>query len=150
MDGALRLMPGWEIRAFGYEIPNPFFPGVLLPGITFTLLYLWPFLEARVTGDHGPHHLLDRPRDRPLRTAMGMATLAFYTVLTVAGGSDVLSTTFGFSVNVMFWTFRVLLFVVPAAVGLLTYRLCRELVAREAAARPAGATASRTPATPAP
>jgi len=149
MDGALRLMPGWEVRAFGYEIPNPFFPGVLLPGITFTLLYLWPFLEARFTGDHGPHHLLDRPRDRPLRTAMGMATLAFYTVLTVAGGSDVLSTTFGFSVNVMFWTFRALLFVIPAAVGLLTHRLCKELVARERAT-PAGATASRTPATPGP
>ena len=27
LDGALRLMPGWEIRAFGFEIPNPFFPG---------------------------------------------------------------------------------------------------------------------------
>ena len=151
MDGALRLMPGWEVRAFGYEIPNPFFPGVLLPGITFTLLYLWPFLEARVTGDHAPHHLLDRPRDRPLRTAMGMATLAFYTVLTIAGGSDVLSTTFGFSVNVMFWTFRALLFVVPLAVGLLTHRLCNELLARErAAVTPAGAIASRTPATPGP
>ena len=35
--------------------------------------------------------------------------------LDVAGGSDVLSTTFGFSVNVMFWTFRALLFVVPAS-----------------------------------
>jgi ubiquinol-cytochrome c reductase cytochrome b subunit len=153
MDGALRLMPGWEIRAFGFEIPNPFFPGVLLPGITFTLLYLWPFIEARVTGDHGPHHLLDRPRDRPMRTALGMATLAFYTVLTVAGGSDVLSTTFGFSVNVMFWTFRVLLFVVPVVVGFLTHRLCKELAARDravAAATPAGATASRTPATPEP
>ncbi|MGH2685716.1 MAG: hypothetical protein ACRDJP_09655, partial [Actinomycetota bacterium] len=131
------------------EIPNPFFPGVLLPGVTFTLLYLWPFIEARVTGDRSPHHLLDRPRDRPLRTTLGMATLAFYTVLTVAGGSDVLSTTFGFSVNVMFWTFRALLFVVPVAVGLLTYRLCKELVARERP-RPAGATASRTPATPGP
>ena len=51
LDGALRLMPGWEIRAFGFEIPNPFFPGVLLAGITFGLLYAWPFLEARFTGD---------------------------------------------------------------------------------------------------
>ena len=55
---------GWEIRAFGLEIPNPFFPGVLLPGLTFGLLYAWPFLEARVTGDHAEHHLLDRPRRR--------------------------------------------------------------------------------------
>ncbi len=49
--GALRIFPPWEVRAFGYEIPNPF-PSVLLPGITFGLLYLWPFLEQRVTGDH--------------------------------------------------------------------------------------------------
>ena len=69
LEGALRLMPPWEIRICGFEIPNPFFPGVLLPGITFRLLYAWPFLEARFTRDHAEHHLLDRPRDRPVRTA---------------------------------------------------------------------------------
>ena len=131
LDGALRIMPAWEIRAFGYELPNPFYPGVLLPGITFGLLYLWPFIEARFTHDHDEHHLLDRPRDRPLRTALGVATLVFYGILLLAGGSDVLSTTFGFSVNVMFWTFRILLFVAPVAAGLIAHRLCRELAARD-------------------
>jgi ubiquinol-cytochrome c reductase cytochrome b subunit len=131
LDGALRLVPGWEVRAFGFEIPNPFFPGVLLPGITFVLLYLWPFLEARFTGDHGVHHLCDRPRDRPLRTAFGVATLTFYTVLFFAGGSDVLSTTFGVSVNLVFWIFRVLLFVLPPLTAWAAYRLCQELVARD-------------------
>ena len=53
LDGALRLMPPLEIRAFGYEVPNPFFPGVLLPGVFFTLLYLAPFIEARQDKDHG-------------------------------------------------------------------------------------------------
>ena len=71
VEGALRLMPAWELRAFGYEIPNPFFPAVLLPGITFLLLYAWPFLEARFTKDLEPHHLLDRARDHPARTAVG-------------------------------------------------------------------------------
>jgi ubiquinol-cytochrome c reductase cytochrome b subunit len=121
-----------------------------LPGITFTLLYLWPFIEARATNDDEAHHLLDRPRDRPMRTALGMATIAFYTVLTFAGGSDVLSTTFGFSVNVTFWTLRALLFVVPLVVGFLTHRLCTELAARDRAVaaasgvRPAGGTAGQT------
>lgn len=32
-------------------LANVFFPGVLLPGITFALLYAWPFLEQRWTGD---------------------------------------------------------------------------------------------------
>jgi ubiquinol-cytochrome c reductase cytochrome b subunit len=132
LDGALRLMPGWEIRAFGFEIPNPFFPGVLLPGITFGLLYLWPFLEARFTRDRDEHHLLDRPRDRPVRTALGVATLAFYTVLLLAGASDVLSTTFDLSVNLVFWMFRIALFVAPVLAGWAAYRLCKELTARDA------------------
>ena len=86
LDGALRIMPGWEIRAFGFEIPDPFFPGVA-PGRASRSRCCtpWPFLEARVTGDHAEHHLLDRPRERPVRTALGVATLVFYAVLTLAG-----------------------------------------------------------------
>ncbi len=130
-DGALRIFPNWEVRAFGFEIPNPFFPGVLLPGVTFTLLYLWPFLEARVTGDRAEHHLCDRPRDRPVRTALGVATIAFYVVLFLGGGADVISTTFGLSVNSVFWAFRALVLVAPPVAALVAYRLCRELSARD-------------------
>lgn len=131
LDGALRVMPGWEVRAFGFEIPNPFFPGVLLASVTFGLLYAWPFLEARVTRDHDEHHLLDRPRQRPVRTAFGTATLAFYAVLFLAASSDVLSVTFGLSVNAVLWTFRVALFVLPPVVGWATWALCRELSVRD-------------------
>jgi len=131
LEGALRIMPGWEIRAFGFEIPNPFFPGVLLAGLTFTLLYVWPFLEARVSGDHRVHHLVDRPRQRPVRTAMGVATLAFYLVLFLGGASDVLAETFGLSVNAVIWTFRALVVVLPVLGGWSAYRLCKELSARD-------------------
>jgi ubiquinol-cytochrome c reductase cytochrome b subunit len=131
LDGALRIMPGWEVRAFGFTIPNPFFPAVLLAGVTFTLLYAWPFLEARVTGDHDLHHLDDRPRQRPVRTAMGVATLSFYAICFLGGASDVLSTTFGLSVNAVLWTMRFGLFVVPPIFALFTYRLCRDLSARD-------------------
>ena len=130
----MRLMPPWEIRAFGFEIPNPFFPGVLIPGITFGLLLAWPFLEARFTGDHAEHHVLDRPRDRPLRTALGVATLAFYTVLGLGGASDALSQLFDISVNRIIWILRVLAFVVPVAAALVTHRLCLELQARDGVA----------------
>ncbi|MCU1453908.1 MAG: cytochrome b/b6 domain protein [Acidimicrobiales bacterium] len=131
LDGALRIMPGWEIRAFGFEIPNPFFPGVLLAGLTFGLLFAWPFLEARVTGDHGEHHIDDRPRQRPVRTALGVATIAFYVILFLGAGADVLSTTFGLSVNSVLWTFRFAVFVAPVVAGSVTYRLCRELCRRD-------------------
>jgi len=131
LDGALRIMPGWELRAFGYEIPNPFFPGVLLASVTFALLYAWPFLEARVTRDYAEHHIDDRPRQRPVRTALGVACLAFYIVLFLGAASDVLSTTFGLSVNAVIWTFRVLVFVLPVVSGWITYQLCKELSARD-------------------
>ena len=131
LEGALRLMPAWEIRFAGFEIPNPFFPGVLLAGITFGLLYAWPFLEQRFTKDRDEHHLLQRPRDHPVRTAMGTATISFYVLLFLAGANDVISVTYGLSINQFVWAFRVLLFVVPPIVALLTYRICHELVARD-------------------
>ncbi len=131
LDGALRVMPSWELHAFGRELPNPFFPGVLLPGVTFGLLYMWPFLEARRTKDREVHHLLDRPRDRPVRTSLGVATIGFYGVLFLAGGSDVLSTAFGLSVNELIWAIRVALVVVPVVAGAVANRLCRDLAARD-------------------
>ncbi len=132
LDGALRLYPGWELRAFGFEVPAPFFPAVLLAGVTFAALYLWPFLEARVTGDRASHHLLDRPRDRPVRTALGVATLSFYAVCTLAASSDVTATTFNLSVNVVLWSFRVLLVVAPVVTGWVAHSLCKELARRDA------------------
>jgi ubiquinol-cytochrome c reductase cytochrome b subunit len=131
LDGALRIMPGWEVRAFGFEIPSPFFPGVLLGGVTFGLLYAWPFLEARVTGDRQPHHLADRPRQRPVRSALGMACLTFYLVCFLSAGSDVLAQAFGLSVNAVLWTFRLAVLVAPPVTAWVTYRLCRELSARD-------------------
>lgn len=127
----MRLMPGWETRAFGYSIPNPFYPGVLIPGITFTLLYLWPFIEARRTGDHAEHHVLDRPRDRPNRTALGVATLVFYSVLGLAGANDVLTVFFGLSINQFVWMLRIMLLVAPIAAGLFTRKVCLDLQERE-------------------
>ncbi len=131
LEGALRLMPPWELRIGGFEIPNPFFPGVLLPGITFTVLFLWPWIEERLTKDHAEHHLLDRPRDRPRRTAIGVGVLAFYVILFLAGGNDVIAARFDLSVNSVTYVFRALLFVFPVIAAYVAYRLCKELAARD-------------------
>ncbi|MDQ4097607.1 MAG: ubiquinol-cytochrome c reductase cytochrome b subunit [Actinomycetota bacterium] len=126
-EGGLRIIPPWETRAFGYEIPNPFFAGVLLPGITFGLLYLWPFLEARFTKDREPHHLLDRARDRPVRTAMGMTTLTFYVVLQVAASNDLIAHKLGISVAAITKFFQFLVILLPPLIGYVTYRLMKGL-----------------------
>ena len=128
LEGALRLMPGWELRAFGHTVPfNLFIPGVVLPGVTFGMLYAWPFLEARFTKDRAVHHLLDRPSRRPFRTAFGAGALTFYMVLFLAGGNDVLAATFSISLYAMTTVLRVAIFVLPPVVGFLTYRIAKEL-----------------------
>lgn len=131
LQGALRLMPPWELRLFGYTIPNPFFPGVLLPGLAFLLLFAWPFLEARVTGDRSSHHLLDRPRDRPLRTGLGAAGLTVLAMLLVAGSDDIIAVELGWSIVALRRVEQALLLVLPPLVGLLTARVCKDLAARE-------------------
>ena len=127
VDGALRIMPPWEIRAFGHTVANPFFPGVLMPGVTFGVLYLWPFLERRFTHDKEPHNLLDRPRDVPVRTALGAATLAFYGILLLAGGNDVLAGIFRIAPEDITNAFRVLVFAIPLGVFFATRNVCRSL-----------------------
>jgi ubiquinol-cytochrome c reductase cytochrome b subunit len=131
LEGALRVFPPWEIRAFGHTIANPFFPGVLLPGLTFGLLYAWPFLEARLTRDREPHELLDRPRDRPVRTAIGVGVLSFYVVLLLAGAQDIFAQNLHLSITTVLNTFRVSVLVVPLAAALFTYRLCGDLRAAD-------------------
>ena len=127
LDGALRVMPGWEIRLFGHTVANPFFPGVLLPGLTFVALYAWPFLERRFTKDTDPHNLLDRPRDVPFRTAIGAAALAFYGILFMAGGNDVLASLFRIPPENITNLFRLLIILLPIAVFLVTRSICRSL-----------------------
>ena len=133
LEGALRLFPAWQFRAFGFVIPNVFLPAIVLPGITFGLLYAWPFVEAWFTGDRRPHHLLDHPRDRPVRTALGAATLSFYAVLLFGGSNDLVAKWFQVDVESVTWTLRILGIVVPLAVGYLTYHLMRALAANAAA-----------------
>jgi ubiquinol-cytochrome c reductase cytochrome b subunit len=132
LDGALRVMPPLEIRLFHHTIANPFFPGVVLPGITFTLLYAWPFLEQRFSKDKDPHNLLDRPRDRPLRTAFGVSTITFYLVLFLAAGTDVLAATFGLSFQSLLVMFQLSLIIAPPLFGWLTWRLLKELSTQRA------------------
>lgn len=131
LEGSLRLFPSWEFTIFGVAFPSTFIPGVVMPGIAFGVMGMWPFIERRITGDKAEHHLLDRPRDASIRTAVGAAGLVFFAVLTLAGGNDVLALTFDISVSAITWFFRIGLIVLPVLAGLLTHRICNELQRRE-------------------
>ncbi|MCL4449018.1 MAG: ubiquinol-cytochrome c reductase cytochrome b subunit [Actinobacteria bacterium] len=128
LDGAMRIMPSWEWTGFGHTWPlEVFIPAVALPGLTFTLLFAWPFLEAHFGKDKAEHHLLDRPRDKPLRTAIGAGALSFYVVLFGASATDVLANFFQTSLNLVLWSFRITVVIVPIAIAFLTYKICKEL-----------------------
>ncbi len=90
LEGSLRLFPPFDIELFGITIPSPFIPGGDARH-RFGLMAMWPFIETRVRRDTGEHHLLDRPRDVPVRTGIGVAAILFFLVLTVAAGNDVLA-----------------------------------------------------------
>ena len=127
LEGALRLAPAWRLHVFGFTISELFWPAIVLPGVTFMLLFAWPFIEARVTHDRDEHNLLDQPRNRPVRTAIGTGVLAFYIVLFVAGSQDIIAQKLQASIVSVNNALRVLLFLVPLVVALITWRICRDL-----------------------
>ncbi len=125
-EGALRLFPGVNLELGGFLLPAVFFPGVVLPGLTFLLAYAWPFLEARWTGDHDVHHLLDPPSRQPVRTAVGITAITFYGTLLVAGSDDVISLVTGASIVTLVWALRISVIVLPLLAGWITFRLLEE------------------------
>jgi ubiquinol-cytochrome c reductase cytochrome b subunit len=124
LEGSTRLMPAWEIRVFDHTVPAIFWPAVVLPGILTVLPLVYPFLEARFTKDKQAHHLLQRPRDVPTRAGLGAMAVAFYLVLTVSGGNDVIADKFHISLNATTWAGRIGLIVLPPLAYYLTHRIC--------------------------
>lgn len=130
--GMLRLTPSWEPTVQGFTLAgNPFFGGLLYPTIIFGLLFFWPNVERLVTGDRRRHHLLDRPRDAPRRTAIGVAALVNLTVVLVAGASDRVLVELGFDYVVQIRVSQVLFFAGPIVAYAFTKRICEELRRRE-------------------
>ncbi len=128
LDGALRIMPSWELHLPGHMIPNVFFPAVLFPGLTFNILYAWPFIERKFSkAPDIEHHLLDRPRDNPKRTGLGVGVLTFYFMLFGASSTDVLANMFHVSLNTVLWFFRFAVFIVPVIVGFAAFQLAHEM-----------------------
>jgi quinol---cytochrome-c reductase cytochrome b subunit len=130
--GALRLMPGFDVVIGSYTlVPNPFWGGVLFPLVVFGVLYLWPWAERKRTGDRGYHNLLERPRDNPWRTGIGVGLFTWVLLVFAAGAIDRAYVTFGITYSSLLWTFRVLIVVLPIVATFLAKRVCEELLEGE-------------------
>jgi ubiquinol-cytochrome c reductase cytochrome b subunit len=130
--GALRLMPAFDVTIGDYTlIPNPFFGGVLFPLAIFGFLFAWPSIERRVTRDRRQHNLLDRPRDVPLRTAIGAGVFTFVATVFFAGAADRAFVQIGVPYETQVWIYRGLAVVLPYVAYRVTRRVCDELRARD-------------------
>ncbi|MFN8158119.1 MAG: cytochrome bc complex cytochrome b subunit [Candidatus Nanopelagicales bacterium] len=133
VDGALRAFPSWEWADFlGHTWSwNIFLPCVVMPGVLLMLLLAYPFLEAWITGDHREHHLLDRPRNAPTRTGIGVMAITFWGVLVINGANDIIAQAFDISFNSITWFTRIGIFILPPLAFLATRRFCLGLQRRD-------------------
>jgi ubiquinol-cytochrome c reductase cytochrome b subunit len=128
LDGALRLAPSnWDVSVFGYMLPF----GVLVP-LVVSLVFLalvgaYPFIEKWVTKDDREHHVLDRPRNAPTRTAIGAAGVTFYAVLWAGASTDLIAIYFQMSLNHVLTAMQILLLIGPVIAYWVTKRACLAL-----------------------
>ncbi|MEV7991258.1 cytochrome bc complex cytochrome b subunit [Streptomyces sp. NPDC086077] len=112
-DGLLRVMPGWEINAWGHTLALDNLIPLMASAGLFLALGVYPFIESWATGDDREHHLLDRPRNRPVRTGFGAAWLTAYGVALIGAANDLIATQLHVSVNAVTWAVRVGLVAAP-------------------------------------
>jgi ubiquinol-cytochrome c reductase cytochrome b subunit len=125
-------MPSFDVTVGHFTlIPNPFWGGILFPGVVLGVLLAFPWMERLLTRDRGVHNLADRPRDHPFRTAFGVAFLSFVFLVFMFGAADRLYVLFGLSYALQLTVFRIGIFVIPAVLFIVTRRICRDLQAAD-------------------
>lgn len=130
LDGALRISWPWSLHLWGHLVPSPFFPGLLLPLVLFVILFGWPFIERALTKDRGAHHLLDRPRDVPWRTAFGIALFVLALGLTLAGSDDVQARYLHVSIETLTNVYRWFCIVAPFVAFGIAYAFTNDMRTR--------------------
>jgi ubiquinol-cytochrome c reductase cytochrome b subunit len=125
LEGTLRLWPSWHWNVGGYSFAFSVFLPALLPlGLVITGLAVWPFVEQWITGDKREHHVTDRPRNAPTRTAVGMAGVTFYGIFWLEGANDVVARFLNISLYLTTEIARYAIFIGPVVAYWVTKRIC--------------------------
>jgi ubiquinol-cytochrome c reductase cytochrome b subunit len=133
LEGALRVMPAWDINFLGHTLSlSVLIPFALPLGVILGGAAAWPFFERWVTGDKAEHHINDRPRNAPARTGTGVAVVVFYGVLWAEGANDVIADQFHVPLYTVTWIARVLVIAGPVAAYVITRRICLGLQRKDA------------------
>lgn len=132
LDGSLRLVPpNWDFSWLGQTWALSVLVPELVAAAFLGALTLYPIIEERFTGDRAVHHILDRPRDRPRRTGLGVAGFVFFGILWLSASTDIIATTFHVSFETQVYALRTALVLGPIVAYLVTVAMCRELRARQ-------------------
>ena len=127
-EGLLRIFPGWETTIFDRTISwNVMLPGQVLPVLFLGIIIAYPFIEQWITGDKREHHLLQRPRNAPNRTAFLVAAMTLYGLLWAAGGNDIIAVLFSLNLNYITYFMRAAVFILPPIAFWITRRWCISL-----------------------
>jgi ubiquinol-cytochrome c reductase cytochrome b subunit len=126
LDGAVRLTPGFfEFTVFGTTWSfNIIIPALIIPALVTLPMILYPWIEQWATGDRREHHLLDRPRNAPTRTGLGVMAITFYLLLLISGGNDIIAAQLHLSINDITNVLRLLVFVLPPIAFVVAKRIC--------------------------
>jgi ubiquinol-cytochrome c reductase cytochrome b subunit len=123
-EGMLRIFPPWDIFLGDYNIPPAFWASPAFLPVFYVLAGAYPWIERRFTKDNALHNLLQRPRDAPVRTALGAMAISTYTVLVLSGSNDLIAYFFDVSLNATTWAGRIGVLLVPPIAYWVTYRIC--------------------------
>jgi len=129
LDGAVRITPGFfEFTLLGFTFSfNIIIPALIVPALVTIPMILYPWIEQWATGDRREHHLLDRPRNAPVRTGLGVMAITFYLLLLVSGGNDIIASQLHLSINDITNSLRLLVFVLPPIAFWIAKRICMGL-----------------------
>lgn len=147
LDGALRIMPGWELTVGDYTLSLAvLIPTLVIPGAFFTALAAYPMAErfllsrrgrrdalgrpkatSRMARETFAHDLLDRPRETPVKTAIAAVGVTFYGLLWAAAANDQIAQQFQMNVNAVTIFFRFAVVIGPVIAFVLTRWICLAL-----------------------
>jgi ubiquinol-cytochrome c reductase cytochrome b subunit len=130
LDGALRIMPAWDVSVAGHPLAlSVVIPGLAVPALFFTCLAFYPTADRWVTGERPPRGLLPpKPADLANRIAAGVAGVTFYGLLWAAAANDQIAYHLHLDLYTVTWSFRVLVLAGPALAFFLT-RVMRHALA---------------------
>jgi ubiquinol-cytochrome c reductase cytochrome b subunit len=146
IEGAYRLLPRQlDFHLVGADFTNPFYGAIVLPLVVFGGCAVYPFVDRRVYRDqYRGDHVLDRPRERPGRTAFGVGGLTFLVLLSFGDIDDRLASAFAVEVWQVHLVWGPVTLAVPALTFLIVLLWLRSSRRHRRAIGPAPAAARRT------